>query len=284
VQHAVLAARHIAVRYRPGAATHLSLGNAQYVLGRYADAEAAYREAIRLDPKFTFAHNGLGNTLYNLGRFEAAETVYREAIRLDPDYAFASRGLGMMLYEQGRFEEAEAVFRETIDRHPDDSRTHGWYGLLLATGQLRQAAAELARAGDDPFSELLLWAVGETDPAATVGEHTPDRVLALLDGARPATVLPLSPFAASEIRALATIARGDTEGAIQLLRSAVPQRMLSDRFCQPLYDLLHRPHVAGTRELVAVWREIITADPAAAGPAGDPATKLWLIFVVARLL
>ena len=60
----------------------------QHHLGRYDEAETAYREAIRLDSKFAYPWNGLGNLLQNhLGRYDEAETAYREAIRLDSKYA-----------------------------------------------------------------------------------------------------------------------------------------------------------------------------------------------------
>ena len=42
------------------------IGNALYGLKRYGDAEAAYREAIRLDPDNAVMHRNLGKTLYEL--------------------------------------------------------------------------------------------------------------------------------------------------------------------------------------------------------------------------
>ena len=51
---------------------------------RYTEAEAAYREAIRLGPADASTHSNLGNVLYALERYAEAEAAYREAIRLDP--------------------------------------------------------------------------------------------------------------------------------------------------------------------------------------------------------
>jgi predicted O-linked N-acetylglucosamine transferase (SPINDLY family) len=53
-------------------------------LGRFAEAEAVYREAIRLDPGHAEAHGNLGIALDDLGRAAEAEIVYRDAVRLAP--------------------------------------------------------------------------------------------------------------------------------------------------------------------------------------------------------
>jgi len=65
--------------------THIILGNALYDLGQYAEAAAAYRDAVRADPDYAIAHNGLGNTLYNLERYAEAEAAYRDALRANRD-------------------------------------------------------------------------------------------------------------------------------------------------------------------------------------------------------
>jgi tetratricopeptide (TPR) repeat protein len=66
-------------------------------LKRPAEAEAAFREAIRLDPGYADAHNNLGNVLGDVQRYADAEAAYREAIRLNPDYADAPAKLKNLL-------------------------------------------------------------------------------------------------------------------------------------------------------------------------------------------
>jgi Flp pilus assembly protein TadD len=60
---------------------------------RYVDAEAAYREAIRLDPGNADAHNDLGYFFVIVNRPLEAEAEYREAIRLNPNHAEAHDNL-----------------------------------------------------------------------------------------------------------------------------------------------------------------------------------------------
>jgi tetratricopeptide (TPR) repeat protein len=72
-------------------------GNRLFGEFRYADAEAAYREAIRLDPGNADAHNDLGYMLGIVNRYPEAEVALREAIRLNPGHAEAHGNLERLL-------------------------------------------------------------------------------------------------------------------------------------------------------------------------------------------
>ncbi|MDQ2804972.1 MAG: hypothetical protein M3Y41_20715, partial [Pseudomonadota bacterium] len=72
-------------------------GNRLYGEYRYIDAEAAYREAIRLDPGNADAHNDLGYLFVIVDRPLEAEAAYREAIRLNPRHAEAHDNLERLL-------------------------------------------------------------------------------------------------------------------------------------------------------------------------------------------
>lgn len=61
-----------------------ALGNVLHKCGRYEDACIAYELAIARWPEFAGAHMSLGSTLKVLGRFKEAEAEMREALRLDP--------------------------------------------------------------------------------------------------------------------------------------------------------------------------------------------------------
>src|SRR5512135_443118 len=51
-------------------------GNAYYLQGRFAEAEACYREALRLRPDEAETHNNLGAALADQGRLDAAIASY----------------------------------------------------------------------------------------------------------------------------------------------------------------------------------------------------------------
>jgi tetratricopeptide (TPR) repeat protein len=112
------------VGYVPGdpgmaAGERCEAGAALYQQGRNAEAEAAFREALRLDPSLDFAHLGLGNVLLDAGRYAEAEAAFREAVRLDRGNAYAHNGLGWVLQSTGRPRKAQAAFREVSRLRPD---------------------------------------------------------------------------------------------------------------------------------------------------------------------
>jgi tetratricopeptide (TPR) repeat protein len=78
-----LAALQTAVEQWPGSAqVHMALGNALYAQGAVAEAAQAFEEATRLAPDNGAAFNNLAHTLAVLGRFDQAEAAARQAIRL----------------------------------------------------------------------------------------------------------------------------------------------------------------------------------------------------------
>jgi tetratricopeptide (TPR) repeat protein/predicted Ser/Thr protein kinase len=102
-------------------------GDSLYKECRYADAEAAYREAVRLDSGCLMAHYGLGCVFRNTGRLPEAETAYREAIRLDNGNFYGYNGLGVVLRDNKRYTAAEAAFREAV--RLNSGNFHGYNGL-----------------------------------------------------------------------------------------------------------------------------------------------------------
>src|SRR5262249_5400321 len=87
--------------------------------GRYADAEAAYRRAIKLsserksDDGLYYAN--LGAVLSAQNRHTEAEAALREAVGLRPYWADGYCSLGHVLWKLGRPAEAEAALRRAIE-------------------------------------------------------------------------------------------------------------------------------------------------------------------------
>lgn len=123
-----------------------SFGHDLMKLGRYAEAETAYREAIVRDPESAWPWHSLGNLLQvDLHRYVEAEAAYREAIERDPKFAWPWAGLGSLFqYYLQRYAEAETLYREAIARDP--KYAWAWYGLgnLLQYHLRRYAEAETA--------------------------------------------------------------------------------------------------------------------------------------------
>jgi tetratricopeptide (TPR) repeat protein/DNA-binding MarR family transcriptional regulator len=95
-------------------------------LSAYAEAEAAYRQAIAREGRFAWAWNSLGNLLAdNLARWSDAEIAYRTAIACSPEYANPWNGLGNLLCDHldRPFEAAEA-FEHALRLNPTNETAH----------------------------------------------------------------------------------------------------------------------------------------------------------------
>ncbi|UCV29712.1 AAA family ATPase [Ferribacterium limneticum] len=115
-------------------------------LGRYDDAESAYRQAIAFDGSDPYFWDGFGDLLGDcLGRYDEAEAAYRQAIALDGKFAFAWISLGELLKDHlDRLDEAEAAYRQAIAL--DDKSAFAWIclGYLLQKYPARYDEAEAA--------------------------------------------------------------------------------------------------------------------------------------------
>jgi Flp pilus assembly protein TadD len=123
--------------------TWINLGVALEKQGRYPEAEAAYRKALELKPDFPEAWYNLGVTLTAQGRYLEAEAACRKALKLKPDYAEAWDNLGIALHQQGRYPEAEAAYRKALKLKPDYPQAWDNLGVTLAA-QGRYPEAEAA--------------------------------------------------------------------------------------------------------------------------------------------
>jgi tetratricopeptide (TPR) repeat protein len=127
-----------ALRLDPGnACAQTGLGNVLWDLKRDPGAEAAYREAVRLAPGYIWAHHGLGNVLRASKRYREAEAAYREAVRLDPRNAWAHTGLGNVLWDLFEYREAEAAYRQALRLDPGYSLARENLEKLLHAGKRR---------------------------------------------------------------------------------------------------------------------------------------------------
>jgi predicted O-linked N-acetylglucosamine transferase (SPINDLY family) len=130
-------------------------------LVRPAEAEASYREALRLRPNYPEAHNNLGAVLSDLGRPAEAEASCREALRLWPNYPEAHNNLGNVLWALARPAKAEASYREALRLQPNNLQAHRNLGNVLhALNRWRESIAclehLLSLKPDDPVTKFAL--------------------------------------------------------------------------------------------------------------------------------
>ena len=100
-------------------------------LGRLAEAEAEYRESLRLNPDSAPTHYNIGLVFSAQGKYQQAAAEFQNAIGLDPTHAGAHNNLGAMLHAFGRFDEAAAEYRRAIALKPENGEAHNNLARLL---------------------------------------------------------------------------------------------------------------------------------------------------------
>ena len=126
---------------------HVNLGNFYGERALFAEAEAAYRQALRLDPAHVPAFVNLADLYRIQGRDEEGETLLRRALEISPDLAAVHHALGLLLVRQGRTPEAVDALRRAAELAPENARFGYVYAIALdSVGERGRALWELERA------------------------------------------------------------------------------------------------------------------------------------------
>lgn len=164
---------------------YCQLGRAAQALGKWADAERAFLDALRIDSYLGVAMLALGSLFlrrtdgegkanaktaktwllraleidrtapglsllgtayYRLGEEGGAKEAYRAALDLDGTYEEAYFNLGILEQETGNAAEAESLFRRAIQLDPDRVGAHGRLAVLFhKRGRYLEAESEFRR-------------------------------------------------------------------------------------------------------------------------------------------
>jgi tetratricopeptide (TPR) repeat protein len=108
--------------------------------GRAAEAEAAGRRAIAIEPSEGRLYYGLGHTLLELGRLDEAAQAAEQAVALDPTDAHFQGLSANLASRRGRLGDAEGFARRAIELDPGNPHVRSLLGDLL----LRQDRADEA--------------------------------------------------------------------------------------------------------------------------------------------
>jgi Flp pilus assembly protein TadD len=109
-------------------------------LGRLAEAERAFRDAIALEPDFVEAIYNLGGTLQALGRSAEAQPLLRRVLEL-------LSTTGLALAKEGNFAEALGCYQRALELAPDDPGLLNQAGVVLdGLGRYAEALPLLRRA------------------------------------------------------------------------------------------------------------------------------------------
>lgn len=142
---------------------YLASGDTHLREGRLGEAEAAYRELLRIDAEYPPARIRLG-LVYNADRrFEAALAEFERVTRAEPRNADAHEGLAEALYGLRKYPESLAAADRAVALYPKGAGAHYLAGLAhAALGERAQAMerhARLLELGSADYAQRLLEAV-----------------------------------------------------------------------------------------------------------------------------
>ena len=125
---------------------HLNIGLLRTRRQQLNEAEAEYRTALRLDPKFVPALANLADLDRGRGMDREGEELLRAAIAIEPNNADIKHSLGLLLVRQRNYAQALPLLREATTLAPDNARYAYVYAIALnSTGSTTEATAFLER-------------------------------------------------------------------------------------------------------------------------------------------
>ncbi len=216
------------------AEAHTSLAWVTFIYDwEWAGAEAEFRRAIEINPKYATARQWYSWLLVAMGRIAEGITQARTAAALEPASVSIQRSLGWILHVARRPDEAVAQLRRSLVLDPTAEDTHRVLGMVhLDQLHLAQAAASFEEALSlSPESSYSLAGLGAVHAVAGRDAEVQD-VLRQLE-AREATGY-VSPVAFAMVAA----ARRDADDLFRWLERALEDRRgwLAYLKVEPLLD------------------------------------------------
>lgn len=124
----------------------LARGREHHQAGRFAEAEAVYREILGADPTNASALHLLGVLANQLGHPQASIELISQAIQIEPNAPSFHSNLGVAYQGLGRLEEAASCYARALALRPDHVDALNNQGVVLqALGQSEAALANFER-------------------------------------------------------------------------------------------------------------------------------------------
>jgi serine/threonine-protein kinase len=181
-------------------------------------AESEFKQAIKLNPGYAYAHHWYGHYLIAMGRFEESKARMERARELDPLSLVLNTGVGLAYYYAQQYDAAIEQYQKTLALEPGFLFAQMFLGIAYEQKGLRaEAIAELEKAAQAHDNPQAIAALGYV--CATSGQTDRARELVddLVERARHGYV---SPYEIAVIYS----GLGDTDEAITWLREACDVR------------------------------------------------------------
>ncbi|NEP18674.1 MAG: tetratricopeptide repeat protein [Leptolyngbya sp. SIO4C1] len=120
----------------------IQAGVAAYAQTDYAQAAAAFSQAIEINPAAAVAYSNRCLVYLQLDEFSAAVSDCTQSLQLNPQLTEAYLNRGLAYYRIGQYGHAIADYQRLLQQRPDDHRAH--YNLGLAQAAMGEHVQALA--------------------------------------------------------------------------------------------------------------------------------------------
>lgn len=120
---------------------HFLLGNNYFGQQDYPRTLREYQSSVEIAPDFAPAYNSLGYAYRQVGRFDDAEKAFKKYIQLIPNDPNPYDSYAELLMKMGRFDESIAMYRKALATDPKFSPSH----IGIASNLMYQGKHEAAR-------------------------------------------------------------------------------------------------------------------------------------------
>ncbi|MFZ1159924.1 MAG: tetratricopeptide repeat protein [Candidatus Sulfotelmatobacter sp.] len=131
---------------------YLLAGSTYLDLNEFDSARRDLDEALRLDPKLPGVYTLAGTARDKTGNVKEAEAAFRESLKINPDDFDANLYLGAILYKRRDLDQAKPYLDRALRLNPSSSMARYEEAMFESTsGQYEAAAQDLEKlAKDDP--------------------------------------------------------------------------------------------------------------------------------------
>ncbi len=117
----------------------INFGREHYIAGDYAKAEQYLAAAVGQEARFADLYNMLGVVYHDQSRFAEAEEAFEEALKINPIYTEAALNLSVTYNDRGKYEEARQIYMRVLNNSANQPRSLDPF----AQGKLANMHAEL---------------------------------------------------------------------------------------------------------------------------------------------
>jgi tetratricopeptide (TPR) repeat protein len=160
----------------------------------YVAAEQSLQDALRVNPKNSFALTSLAGIKLRQKKYEEAEVLFQKCLVYSPDNSVAHYSLGVCYFRQNKLSDALNSFEKTVANDRNNSKAHHYLGIIASNMSNRsRAEAEFKSAlaidpnyGDAHFNLAVLYVTSNPPNYDKARQHYQN---ALDRGIKPDTAL-----------------------------------------------------------------------------------------------